>query len=177
MTRLLTRPIRTFLIAALALSAALSASAQEIELSSSKGYAEALLPSVGWRQAVIGRRLPAGSVLITWTGAEARMEYEGSSLSLGPLSRLEVRGIGADSISLSLTEGELSIAAGSLSVEVEYRGVRVSTKGGGLRIADGKIAVDSGAVLIEGYAASPVTLSAGSRLELFERKRGSVFED
>ncbi len=176
MTRPGSRPGRPLAVAvaALALAASSAAFAQEIEIAESRGYAEALLPSIGWRQAVIGRRLPAGSILSAWIGAEARMEYEGASLVLGPMGRLEVREIGADSIYLVLTEGELTVDAGPMRVAVEYRGVRASTEGGALRIADGTIAVDSGAVLVEGYAGAPVALESGARLDLFERKKGAV---
>lgn len=169
--------MRRLLAAAIAALIAQAAAAQAIEVSSSKGYAESLVPAIGWRQAVVGRQLPEGSVVATWTGADAEMGYLGARISLGPLGRLEIVSVGADSVGLRLTEGSLAIAASGLRFGIEYRGVRISLEDGEIVLADGTLMVKSGIATVEGYASDPVIVSTGKPLELLGRKTGPVLGD
>ncbi len=167
--------MRRILLAAIAALLAQAAAAQAIEVSSSEGYAESLVPSVGWRQAVVGRQLPEGSIVATWTAARAEMGYLGARMTLGPLGLLEVASASADSVGLRLTEGSLEIAASGLRFEIEYRGARISLQGGEIVLADGILAVRSGKASVEGYASAPLALSAGESLNLLLKETGPVF--
>jgi hypothetical protein len=169
--------VRRLLLAAIAALVAQAAAAQAIEISSSEGYAESLVPSVGWRQAVVGRQLPEGSIVATWAAAKAEMGYLGAKVSLGPLSRLEIASVGADSVGLRLTEGSLGIAASGLRFEIDYRGARISIQGGEIVLADGSIEVVSGIASVEGYALGIVAVPAGTSLNLLLKKTGPVFGD
>jgi hypothetical protein len=169
--------MRRLFLAALAALLAQSLAALSIEVSSSAGYAESLVPSVGWRQAVVGRQLPEGSVVAAWKGARAEMDYLGSRISLGSLGHLEVLSIGPESVGLRLTEGSLSVTAAGLRFTIEYRGFRISLEGGELSLADGILAVASGSVAVEGYSSRPLALATGSRLDLLARVTGPVLGD
>jgi|GEM_PF-2567668 len=170
-------PARARLILALACASLAPALAgQAIEIASSEGYAEALVPSSGWRQAVVGRQLPEGSVLTTWIGARATMDYQGNSLELGSLGRLKIEALEPESVRLTLTEGSLTIRAASSAFEVEYRGARISVREGEIALSDGVLSVVEGKASVEGYSAAPLEIVAGGRLALLDRATGPVFK-
>jgi hypothetical protein len=169
--------MRRLAIAILAASCACALAAQAVEVVSSEGYAESLVPDLGWRQAVIGRQLPEGAVVATWTGAKVVMDYSGDRMEFGSFGRLEIASIGTGELFLALTEGSLSIRSSSVRFVVEYRGARIAIAGGELTIADGAIAVASGSATVEGYSAAAVSLGPGSRLDLFRREAGPVLKD
>jgi hypothetical protein len=166
-------------ILALALaSGAAGLGAQAIEVLESSGYAEVLLPDIGWRQAVVGRQVGAGSVLTSWLGARAKFEYQGGLLELGPLSRLRVLALAVEPASarLSLAEGRLSIDTKGTAFELEYRGMTIKVESGSIALSGGLLSVASGSATLSGYDSAPLILSAGERLSLLDRESGPVFK-
>jgi len=68
--------------ALLSAASCLNAQEQVLEVQQTSGFAEALLENLGWRQAVIGRQLPAGSAVTSWLDAEAKLGYRDSIVTV-----------------------------------------------------------------------------------------------
>ncbi len=149
--------------------------AQALEVRESSGYAEALLPAAGWRQAVVGRQLPAGSVVTAWQDARAKLDYQGDTVEVGPLTHLRVQSLDRSLVRLSLTEGSISIEAAATTFELEYRGIRVSVEKAAAVLSSGTLTVKSGTVFVTEPRAEQRPVTAGSTIELLSRQTGSVF--
>ena len=169
------RRARICILALVLAAGAACLAAQAIEVLESSGYAETLLPDIGWRQAVVGRQLPAGSALTSWLGARAKLDYRGSLLELGPLSLLRVLDLQPASARLSLSEGGLSIDAKDTAFELEYRGMTVRVESGSIALEGGLLSVASGSASVSGYLKDVVVLPSGARMNLLERAPGPVF--
>jgi len=150
---------------------------QALEVMESSGYVETLLPSVGWRQAVVGRQLPEGAVLAAWLDANARVDFQGSTLAVGPLSRVLIRSLQTGQVQLSLTAGAVSVTSVNTAFEVEYRGSLIRVEKGAFDLADGVLRPQSGTVTVSEPGSPVRTLGPGEYLDLLSRKTGPVFSD
>ncbi len=148
---------------------------QAPEVLESSGYVEVQLPTVGWRQAVVGRQLPAGSVVTAWRDARATIDYGGDTVTVGPLTHLKVQAVDGPRVQLALTEGSITVAAAAAEFEVVYRGIQVHVEKGAFSLVDGSLAVASGQVTVTEPGAKARTVAAGSRLQLLQRRSGPVF--
>ncbi|HVO39865.1 MAG TPA: hypothetical protein VMV03_12625, partial [Spirochaetia bacterium] len=118
--------------------------AQAFEVQASSGYVEALLPSLGWRQAVVGRQVPAGSVVTAWQDARMEMDYQGDSLTVGALSHVRIQALEPALVRLSLTSGSLTIKATTATFEVAFRGAAVQVEKGAATLTNGLLTAASG---------------------------------
>jgi len=148
-----------------------------MEVLESSGYVETLLPSVGWRQAVVGRQLPEGAVLTAWLDANARVDFQGNTLSVGPLSRVLIRSIQPGQVQLSVGAGSISVTAVNAAFSVEYRGFVIRVEKGAFVLEDGVLRPDSGAVTVAEPGSPVRSLAPGDSLNLLSRKTGPVFPD
>lgn len=149
--------------------------AQAFEVQASSGYVEALLPSLGWRQAVVGRQVPAGSVVTAWQDARMEMDYQGDSVAVGSLTHLRVQALEPALVRLSLTSGSITIKVTTATFEVAFRGAAVRVEKGAATLADGVLTVASGNVSVIEANAPPRAVAPGETLSLLQRETGPVF--
>lgn len=161
-----------------AVSSMLSAQAadvQTMEVQQSGGFVEVLLPDLGWRQAVIGRQVPAGSVLTSWTGASALIGYGNCVVALQQFSHLTVLSLSSSLIRLSLESGGIGIEAPNSACEIQFRGMVIRIENGKAVLSDGVLRVQSGSVVVSGARAQPLPVAAGEALSLLAQPTGPVF--
>ena len=149
--------------------------AQAPEVQESSGYVEVLVPGVGWRQAVVGRQLPAASVVTAWKDGRAKIDCGGSTLLIGPLTHVRVQSADSSGYELLLTEGSISVDAASGVFTIEYRGMQIHVEKGSFSLSDGRLAVTSGTVVLREPGRQPRAVPPGSAVALLERTVGPVF--
>jgi hypothetical protein len=173
------------LAAALAVSAqALSGQAAEpqaMEVQESKGFVEVLLPELGWRQAVVGRQVPADSVMTSWTGATATVRYGDGVVTLEPLTHVTVVSLSGDLVRLSVESGGIAIESPIEAFEIEFRGMVVRIEKGGASpgkasLVDGSLTVQSGSVVVSGAGAKPLSVAPGTTVSLLSPPAGPAFD-
>jgi hypothetical protein len=167
---------RTFLLVLLIASCP-ALFAQTLEVQESSGYVETLLPSVGWRQAVVGRQLPEGAVLTAWLDASARIDFQGDTLAVGPLSRVMVRSIQPGLVRLSMAAGSVRITAESAAFEVECRGFLIRVEKGAFSLENGVLRPSSGVVTVSEPGSPLRSLGPGETFDLLARKTGPVLSN
>jgi len=167
--------IAVLLVAAAASLAAQASPVPAFEVQQSSGFVEALLPDLGWRQAVIGRQLPAGSVVTSWIDAEATLGYGDSVLTLEPLSHLGVLAVGSDRVRISLLAGGVKVQTATLACELEFRGMVIRVENAAVILSDGTLSVQAGSVTVSGARDAPMPVSAGSSILLLSSPEGPVF--
>lgn len=147
------------------------------EVIASDGFAEALLPEIGWRQAVLGRRLPEGTVIATWLDARAELELAGARLQLEPLTHVRVEHLGQNA-------AELSLQTGVVTVLTEGAAVVLTAGESSLRITEGRARLSREAVSLESGTAelarpgeASVPLEAGDYRRLIREGFGGIFSD
>jgi hypothetical protein len=170
------RAVAPLLLAAAWLLLPFALAAEDMQVDKSQGAAEALIPGLGWRRAVLGRALPEESVVTTWLDAGVTIARAGLSLDLPPLTHLTVVSGAADNPVLSLDAGSVTVRCERpLSIRVPTRGVEISGQGtftlttATLSVTVGELTVRSGA------QAPPVTVRAGGSLSLLPRVLTPVF--
>jgi hypothetical protein len=167
--------IAMILLGAASSLGAQAAAAPGFEVQESSGFVEALLPELGWRQAVIGRQLPAGAVVTAWTDARATIGYGDSVLTLEPFSHLGVLAVGNDLVRVSLLSGGVKVQTASLACEVEFRGMVIRIEKGTAVLSDEALSVQDGTVTVTGAQDKPIIVPAGTSLLLITRPEGPVF--
>jgi hypothetical protein len=173
--------VKKLAVIALALFAAASsvgaqaAAVPAFEVQESTGFVEALLPDLGWRQAVIGRQLPAGSVVTTWIGARATIVSGDSVLTLEPFSHLGVLAVGSDLVRISLLSGGVKVQSATLACELEFRGMVIHIEKGTAVLSDETLSVQEGTVIVNGAQDKPMAVSAGTSILLITAPSGPVF--
>ena len=149
--------------------------AQALEVQESSGTVEVLLPELGWRQAVVGRPLPADSVVTSWIGSTARAGFGDSTCTVGPLTHVRVVAVSDQLVRLSLLAGSLTVQTGGLAYEVEFRGVTIRLQGGEAVLSDGVLTLRTASAVLSGARDAPLPLKPGSMLDLIARSEGAVF--
>ena len=175
--RRLPSPAAAGLLLALALTAGGPAllPAQSFEVQQSSGFVEALLPDLGWRQAVVGRQLPPDSLLTSWLASNATFTYGDSTCTVGPLSHLRILAVTDQLARLSLTAGSITVQTSRLPFEIEFRGVTVRIEQGTASISDGVLTLSSGSAVVNGARDAPLAVSPGAVIPLLSRSDGPVF--
>jgi hypothetical protein len=168
-------PFALLLAAVAATLSAQATDAQLMEVQQSSGFVEVLLPDLGWRQAVIGRQVPAGSVITSWTDASAKVGYGDSLVSLEQLSHLKVLSISSSLIRFSLESGGIVVETPTSACEIEFRGMVVRIENGSATLNDGSLAVRSGSVVVNGAGRGPLPVAAGATISLLSPPAGPVF--
>jgi hypothetical protein len=161
-----------------AVAAALAAQASPVpafEVQQSSGFVEALLPDLGWRQAVIGRQLPAGSVITSWIDAAATLAFADTVLTLEPMSHLGVAAVGSDLVRLSMASGGVKVQTAAVVVELEVRGFVIHIENATAVLSDGTLRVEAGTVVVNGAQNGPMPVAAGSSIQLLASPEGPVF--
>jgi hypothetical protein len=170
--------VRKLAIAASALLLAatwLNAQQQALEVQQSNGFVEALLQNLGWRQAVIGRQLPAGAVVTSWVDASAKLGYGDSVVSVEQLTHLTVLDVGTELVRLSLESGGIRVEAAAIVYEVQFRGIVVRIEKGVAVLNDGVLKVEAGNVAVNGAQDSPLVVPVGSSVSLISSSEGPLF--
>jgi hypothetical protein len=173
--------VRKLVIIALVLLGAASslgaqaAAAPAFEVQESSGFVEALLPDLGWRQAVIGRQLPAGAVVTAWTDARATLGFGETVLALEPFSHLGVVSLGNDLARVSLLSGGLKVQTASVPCEVEFRGMVIRIEKGTAVLSNERLSVQDGTVTVTGAQDKPLPVPAGASIILISGSEGPVF--
>lgn len=167
--------IALVLLAAASALGAQSAVAPAFEVQESSGFVEALLPELGWRQAVIGRQLPAGSEVTAWLDARATLGYGDTVLTLEPLSLLRVLAVGSDLVRVSLLSGGVKVQTAALACELEFRGMVIRLEKGTAVLSDETLSVQEGTVTVNGAQDKPMPLTAGTSIRLVSAPTGPVF--
>jgi hypothetical protein len=161
-----------------AVASTLSAQATDVQLmevQQSSGFVEVLLPDLGWRQAVIGRQVPAGSVMTSWIDASAKVSYGDSLVTLEQLSHVKVLSITSSLIRLSLESGGIEIETPTAACEIEFRGMVIHVAKGKATLSDGSLAVQSGSVVVDGARREALPVPAGTTVSLLSPPAGPVF--
>ena len=146
-----------------------------LEVQQSTGFVEVLLPELGWRQAVIGRQVPAGSVMTAWLDATARLAYGDSILTLDQLSHVKVIDISASLIRLSVEAGGITIEVPTTACEIEFRGMVIRVEKGKASLGDDSLAVQSGSAVVQGAGPQPLPVAAGAKIALLSPAAGPIF--
>jgi hypothetical protein len=168
-------PLVLLMAAAAAALSAQAADVQLMEVQQSSGFVEVLLPEVGWRQAVIGRQVPAGSVLTSWTEASAKVGYGDSIVTIDQLSHVKILSLTGPLIRLSVEAGGIEIETPTAAFEIEYRGMVVRIEKGKAVLSDGSLTVQSGSVVVSGARRDPLPVAAGTTFSLLSPLAGPVF--
>ena len=145
------------------------------EVQESSGFVEALLQDLGWRQAVIGRQLPAGSVVTSWIDARATLSFGDTVLTLEPFTHLGFTAIGSDVVQLAIIAGGVKVQTAAVPCELDYRGLTVRIEKGTATISDATLSVQEGTVTVTGMQDKPMTVPPGSSIGLTARQEGPVF--
>jgi hypothetical protein len=167
--------IAFLLTAAAASLAAQAAPVSAFEVQQSSGFVEALLPDLGWRQAVIGRQLPAGSVVTSWIDAAATLAFGDAVLTLEPLSHLGVVAVGSDVVRVSLISGGVKVQTAAVACELEFRGFVIRVEHATVVLSDETLRVEAGSAIVNGARSGPMPVPAGSSLLLLSPPEGPVF--
>jgi hypothetical protein len=144
------------------------------EVQSAEGFAEILLPDVGWRQAVLGRRVPSGSTLTTWSDAELSIALLDNSVSMGSFSLLRVVQLG-DTTRLVAPAGIVTVNAGESGVELDYRGTQVLARSAEFELVHGALEVILGTVVLRDARGRERSLIAGESLRLLREAAAPIF--
>jgi hypothetical protein len=168
------RLLRWALTFALMAGSASLLAGQALEVQQSSGFVEVLLPDLGWRQAVLGRQLPPGAVVTSWLEASARITFGGSTVTLGPLSHLQILSVGKELVRLSLQAGAVTVEASAPAYEIEFRGLTVRIEQGTASLADGVLTVSSGTVLLTGAREEPLPINPGRSISLLSPSVGPI---
>ncbi|HTP57443.1 MAG TPA: hypothetical protein VMM82_00910, partial [Spirochaetia bacterium] len=96
---------------------------QVLEVQQSNGFVEALIGNLGWRQAVIGRQIPTGSVVTSWLGAAAKMGYQDTLVSIDQLTHFTVLDVEPALVRLSVESGSITVDCPTSAYELEFRGM------------------------------------------------------
>ncbi len=149
---------------------------QALEVQQSTGFVEVLLPDLGWRQAVLGRQLPPEAVVTSWLGASTRLAYDGSIVTLGPLSHLRIISVNKELVSLSLQAGTITVESSTPPCEIEFRGLTVRLEQGSITLTDGILRVVTGTAVVTGAQDQPLAFGPGSTFSLLTQPSGPVFK-
>ena len=154
-----------------------SAGAQDLvlEVQQSNGFVEALLANLGWRQAVVGRQLPAGAVVTSWLAASATLGYNDSVVTVEQLTHLTVLDVGPAAVRLSLESGGLKVDSGGVVYEIQFRGMVIHIENGSAVLRDGALTAESGRVVVNGARDGPMEVPAGATVFLLSPAEGPVF--
>ena len=170
------RRVITALAAFAFLAAAGHLAAQSLEVLESSGFVEVKLASVGWRQAVVGRQVPAGSTLTAWLDAAAKLQYAGSTMTMTPLTHARIISIADGVVTVELLAGGISFESeGNAVFEIRVRGMTLRVEGGAADITVSEVLVKSGTAMLSGAQDAPVSIPAGTAVSLVERAKGPVF--
>ena len=148
---------------------------QVLEVQQSSGFVEALIANLGWRQAVIGRPLPAGSVVTSWLHASAKMGYRDSLVALEPLTHATVLEVGPDLLRLSVESGGIRIDCPTTACELEFRGMIIRVEKGSAVLSDGVLRAEAGKVTVNGAQDGPLAVPPGTSRDLLTPMEGPVF--
>ncbi len=138
------------------------------EIANASGTAEVLNPDVGWRRAVLGRRLFAGSKVTTWLDSSVSMSRGDSLITLGPLSHLEVIGVENEQLRLRLDAGQVDVVASEgLTLDIPMRDIAIVANAPSEYSASTReIAVTSGSVTVVSENTPELVLETGTTYTL-----------
>jgi hypothetical protein len=161
-----------------AIASSLFAQAAEtpvMEVLQSSGFVEVLLPDLGWRQAVIGRQVPAGSVMTSWIDANASIGYGDSVVALEPFSHVTVVSLSSALVRMSLESGGIGIKTPTIACEIAFRGMVVRIEKGAATLSDATLKVTEGSAVVTGAGSQPIAVAAGKAISLLATPSGPVF--
>lgn len=149
--------------------------AQSLVVLESTGFVETNLQDVGWRQAVVGRQIPEGSILTSWLNAKAELEGEDFRINLEPMTHVRLISLDSSHTRLALSAGALIIESTGCILEVEIRGKTIHLEQGVIRISDERLEVISGTAILDGYDKDSIRLDDGSEIIFSTVVKGPIF--
>ena len=173
------RPIAFLALMVLLPALALSQEGTEpvAEISLAEGTSEVLLPDTGWRRAVLGRRLPADSIVASWLDSRVVIARGESSATLGAVSHVAVLGIEEERLVLRLDAGRLDVsAAEGIIIELPVREARiVAEEGTEFSSTTRTVSVLSGALTVEVQEIGILTVAPGESVSLVPHDFEPIF--
>jgi uncharacterized cupin superfamily protein len=152
-----------------------TAAGQIAQVASSTGTAEAFIPDVGWRQAVLGRVLPVGSTLTCWIDSSAEVEAGEATFILSGLSHAELTSVSSERVELILSAGSLKVMTAGTEVLIRVRGTAGSTAeestivilvNGEAHVTSTEVVLTSGSARVDAPREETVELVAGDQFSL-----------
>jgi hypothetical protein len=146
--------------------------AQAAQVAGSSGTAEALIPDVGWRQAVLGRVLPVGSILTCWIDSSVEVEVGSAAFVLQSLSHAEIASVSEQQIELRLSAGALDVTTEGTEVLIRLASIGGGTAGestmvvlveGEARVTTTAVMLTSGSARVNMSGEEAVELAAGDQ--------------
>lgn len=148
---------------------------QVLEVQQSSGFVEALIGNLGWRQAVIGRQMPAGSVVTSWIGAAAKMSYRDTLVSMEQFTHFTVLDVEPALVRLSVESGSVRVDCPTTAYELEFRGMVIRVEKGSAILNDGVLSAESGSVVVNGAQDQPLSVAPGTSIDLLKKSFGPIF--
>lgn len=147
------------------------------EIALAEGTAEVSVPGVGWRRAVLGRRLGAESVVATWRDARVLLSRGETSVEIGPVSHLGVLGTEDGLLWVRFDAGSLAVETQEgIVVDVPVRESRLRSTGGAQFSATTReLSVITGSVFLEVTGTGVTEVTAGQRVSLVPHDLEPVF--
>lgn len=147
------------------------------EISLAEGTSEVSLPEIGWRRAVVGRRLPEESVVATWLDSRVVLTRGESTATLGAVSHIAVLGTDAGRLVLRLDAGELQVTSTEgIIVELPATEARIVANGATeFALTTRSLSVAAGDVAVELPEVGISTVSAGESISLVPHDFEPIF--
>jgi hypothetical protein len=147
------------------------------EVALAEGTAEVSIPGVGWRRAVLGRRLVAESVVATWRDARVLVSRGETTVEIGPVSHLGILGIDDELLWIRFDAGSLMVETQEgIIVDLPVRESRLrSPRGATFSATTRELSVITGSVLLEVTGIGVTEITAGQRVSLVPHDLEPIF--
>lgn len=147
------------------------------EVALAEGTAEVSIPGVGWRRAVLGRRLPPESVVATWRDARVLVSRGETGVELGAISHLGILGIEDGLLWVRFDAGSLRVETQEgVLVDIPIRETRLRSPGAArFSVTTRELSVTTGSVFLEVPGIGVTEISAGRRVSLVPHDLEPIF--
>jgi hypothetical protein len=138
------------------------------EVALAEGTAEVSIPGIGWRRAVLGRRLIPESVVATWRDARVLVSRGETGVEVGPVSHMGILGIEDGLLWIRFDAGSLSVETQEgIVVDIPVRESRLKSTGAARFSATTReLSVIAGSVFLEVPGIGTTEVTAGGRVSL-----------
>lgn len=147
------------------------------EVALAEGTAEVSIPGIGWRRAVLGRRLIAETVVATWGDARVLVSRGETGVEMGPVSHIAVLGVEENLLWIRFDAGSLMVETQEgIIVDLPVRESRLRSPGAATFSATTReLLVISGLVFLEVPGIGVTEITAGQRVSLVPHDLEPIF--
>ncbi|MFP4431968.1 MAG: hypothetical protein ACLFPV_12015 [Spirochaetaceae bacterium] len=147
------------------------------EVALTEGTAEVSIPDVGWRRAVLGRRLLPESLVTTWRDSRVLVSRGETTVEIGPVSHLGILGIRDDLLRIRFDAGSLMVETQEgIIVDIPVRESRLRSSGAARFSATTReLSVIAGSVFLEVPGIGSTEVTAGRRVSLVPHDLEPIF--